>query len=111
VNREVSIEELRKTVEEMHGCSATLLETVSILETFHGKTAWNSVVHVFAITGNPNASKCYAWASPMENGQGRQFFAVLENSLDQIGGRCRANRSRSYAAILIETELNNPTSN
>ena len=75
---EVSIEELRTAVERMHECSATWLEAVPVREKFQGKTVWNGMVHVFAITGHSDASKCYAWSSPMEDSQNRQFFAVLE---------------------------------
>jgi hypothetical protein len=78
VSAEVSIEKLQRAVEEMHGCSATWLESASVPEAFQGRPAWNSVVQIFAITGNLRASKCYAWSSPMEDNQGRQFFAVLE---------------------------------
>jgi hypothetical protein len=75
---EVSIEELQKEVERAHKCSAIWLESVTVPEAFQDRPAWSSAVQLFAITGNPKASKCYAWSSPMEDNQGRQYFAVLE---------------------------------
>jgi hypothetical protein len=74
---EVSTNELKRTVETQHGCTATFLQSVPVKETFGGKTVWDGVVHVFQIHGHPKASKAYAWSSPIEGSDKRRFFAVL----------------------------------
>jgi len=74
---EVNPNELKRAVESQHGCTATLIQSVPIKETFDGKTAWHGVVHVFQIHGHPKASKAYAWSSPIEESDKRRFFAVL----------------------------------
>jgi hypothetical protein len=35
------------------------------------------VVYVFDLAGNPNATRAYAWSSPIEGSDRRRFFAVL----------------------------------
>jgi hypothetical protein len=77
MNGEIGIEELQKAVERMHYCTATWLESVPVLETFQGKTVWDGVVHVFALSGHPSAVRCYAWSSPVEESKKRRVFAVL----------------------------------
>lgn len=74
---EVGIDELKNAVERMHGCSATLLESVSVHEQFQGKTVWQGEVQVFALINHPSAERCYAWSSTVEGSEKRRFFAVL----------------------------------
>lgn len=74
---EVSPSELKQAVESTHGGTATLIETVPVSETHQGKPVWEGIVHVFALTGHPKATKCYAWSSPVEGSQKRRFYAVL----------------------------------
>jgi hypothetical protein len=62
----------------MHSCRATLTQTVPVNERFHGVPVWEGVVHVFDITGNPQATRAYAWSSPIEGSNKRRFFAVLQ---------------------------------
>jgi hypothetical protein len=68
---------LKRTVEQMHGCTATFVQSVPIKETFDGKTVWDGVVHIFTVHGHPKAKKAYAWSSPIEGSDKRRFFAVL----------------------------------
>lgn len=70
-------EELRKAVERLHGCTAQFIEAIGVTETFQGKTVWKGIVHVFEIAGNPAATRCYSWSSPIEGSTKRKFFAVL----------------------------------
>jgi len=44
---EVEVDQLKRTVENMHGGTATLAQSVPVRETFEGKTVWEGVVHVF----------------------------------------------------------------
>ena len=54
-----------------------LAQSVPVRETFQGKTVWEGVVHVFDLEGHPQATRAYAWSSPIEGSTKRQFFAVL----------------------------------
>jgi hypothetical protein len=74
---QVAVRELKKVVEAQHGCTAALIQAVPVKETFEGKTVWEGVVHVFRIYGHPQARQAYAWSSPIEGSDKRQFFAVL----------------------------------
>lgn len=72
-----SINQLKTTIERLHGGTATLAQSVPVKEKFEGKTVWEGVVHVFDLTGNPKATRAYAWSSPIESSTKRRFFAVL----------------------------------
>ncbi len=67
----------RETVEAQHGGTATLVQSVPVLETFEGQTVWEGVVCVFDLEGHPTATRAYAWSSPIEGSTKRRFFAVL----------------------------------
>jgi hypothetical protein len=69
--------QLRDAVQNMHGGTATLTQSVPVCETFEDKTVWEGVVHVFDLTGHPTATRAYAWSSPIEGSTKRRFFAVL----------------------------------
>jgi hypothetical protein len=73
----VEINQLKRAVEEQHGCTATLAQAVPVKETFEGATVWEGVVHVFDLEGHPKATRAYAWSSPIEGSDKRRFFAVL----------------------------------
>jgi hypothetical protein len=70
-------DDLKRAVESQHGCIATLIQSVPVLEAFEGKTVWEGVVHVFSLSGHPKAKHAYAWSSPIEGSEKRRFFAVL----------------------------------
>jgi hypothetical protein len=74
---DVEPNELKKTVESQHGCTATLAQSVPVKETFGGKTVWEGTVHIFKIYGHPEATRAYAWSSPIEGSDKRRFFGVL----------------------------------
>ena len=67
----------RAAVENLHHCQATFREVVPVTESFEGKPVWEGEVHVFDLTGHPTASVCYAWASPVEDSDKQEFYAVL----------------------------------
>ena len=46
---------------EANGGTATFRETVRVVDTFQGKTAWEGDVHVFDLEGNELATEAYAW--------------------------------------------------
>ena len=61
----------------MHSCRATFVQTATVRETFRRKIVWDGLVHVFDIEGNPNATRAYAWSSPIEGSDKRWIAAVL----------------------------------
>lgn len=74
---EASADQLKEAVEGLHDCRAALRSIEAVHETFKGKTVWDGSVHVFEITGHPQATVCYAWSSPIEGTDKRKFYAVL----------------------------------
>jgi hypothetical protein len=77
VIEKASERDLQTAVEEMHGGSAVLVQSVPIRETFSRQTVWEGIVHVFDLEGHPTANRAYAWSSPIEGSDKRRFFAVL----------------------------------
>ena len=54
-----------------------MVQSVPVRETLDGAPVWEGVVHVFDLADNPNATRAYAWSSPIEGSENRRFFAVL----------------------------------
>ena len=76
-NSELSVSDLQTAVERLHDCTATYSRSEHVHEVFKGETVWEGDVYVFALTGHPSASECYAWSSPVEGSERRKVFAVL----------------------------------
>ncbi len=93
---EVSPDQLKQAVEHQQDCTATLVESMSVKEEFQGKTVWQGVVHVFDLEDHPNATRVYAWSSPIEGSTKRRFFTVLH-----LGG-IRSPQDAVRAAIVEE---------
>jgi hypothetical protein len=74
---EVESNQLKRAVEAQHGCTATLVQSVPVKETFGDEPVWQGIVHVFKVNGHPKARRAYAWSSPIEGSDKRRFFAVL----------------------------------
>jgi hypothetical protein len=74
---DVSADQLRVTVERMHTCKATLVQSVPVREQHADATVWEGTVHVFDLKGHMTATRAYAWSSPIEGSDKRRFFAVL----------------------------------
>ena len=74
---EVEEGELCTAVEAQHGGLASLVQSVPVRESYEGAPVWEGGVHVFDLAGNPNATRAYAWSSPVEGSDKRRFFAVL----------------------------------
>src|SRR6267378_3184886 len=77
---EVEADQLKQTVERLHGGTAMLAQSVPVRETFEGKTVWEGVVQIFDLTGHPTATRAYAWSSPIEGSTKRRFIAVLHTA-------------------------------
>ncbi|MCG6534490.1 MAG: hypothetical protein L7F78_07330 [Syntrophales bacterium LBB04] len=72
--------ELKTAVERMHNCTVSFLEDVVVVEKFGGLTVWSGTVSVFALEDHPQATKAYAWSSPIEGSSKRRYYAVLHIS-------------------------------
>jgi hypothetical protein len=88
---------LREAVEGMHGGKAVYRSSEHVQEVFEGKTVWEGEVYVFALSGHPTASTCYAWSSPVEGSDRRRFFAVLhEGPVKSARDAVRASIVQTY---------------
>jgi hypothetical protein len=67
---------LQLAFKRLHGCKATHVKTVPIIERWKSKTVWEGEVEVFDLMGHPMASRGYAWAHDKEKGS--DPVAVLE---------------------------------
>jgi|ERR1044072_2385405 hypothetical protein len=72
------IAELQAVFLKLHGCDATYVETVPVIEVFQGKTVWEGDVEVFDIRGHPKATHGYGWGYTTTDEGGRRYFTVLE---------------------------------
>jgi hypothetical protein len=50
--------DLNHIVEQMHGCPASFIKDVAVVEIFGEEIVWGGVVSVFEIKGHPQATKC-----------------------------------------------------
>ncbi len=64
-------------MESQHGGRTTFTQSVPVKETDNGQTFWEGVVHVFDLAGRPEATRAYAWSSPIDGSDKRRFLAVL----------------------------------
>lgn len=78
MNHEDYIEELKAAILNVHGATATHVETVPVTEEFQGETVWQGEVEVFTIRGHPKAKRAYGWGFVVNENQGRKYVAVLE---------------------------------
>jgi hypothetical protein len=69
--------ELKRAVEELHGCEANYLTSQHVRESFEGKPVWDGMVSIFAIAGHPAATTCYAWSAEEPGSSTRSYYAVL----------------------------------
>lgn len=70
--------DLKHVVETQHDCWATFVQTVPVRENFQGQPVWEGTVHVFALEGNPKATRAFAWSSEIEGSRKRRYYAVLQ---------------------------------
>ena len=59
------MQQLKAAVENQHGGTAQLAQSIPVPETFEGEPVREGVVHEFDLTGHPTASRAYAWSSPI----------------------------------------------
>jgi hypothetical protein len=72
------IAEIQSVFLKLHGCDATYVETVPVVEEFQGETIFQGDVEVFDLVGHPKATRGYGWGYVTTEGGGRRYFTVLE---------------------------------
>lgn len=93
---EVFLSELKQAVERTHGGRASYVQSVPVREIHAGQTVWDGTVAVFDLAAHPQATRAYAWSSPIEGSANRCFHAVLH-----IGG-IKSPADAVRAAIVAE---------
>ena len=73
----MSKQSLRRAILKLHGCASIWVETIPVRETFEGQSVWEGEVHIFKLRGHPTATRCYAWASPVDGSDKLRYYAVL----------------------------------
>jgi len=68
---------LINAIKDLHGCKATYREGIEVKEEFKGQTVWEGTVHIYNVD-HPDTDTCYAWSSPIEGSEQRQYYAVLK---------------------------------
>ena len=58
---ELPLESFQHAIRQTHGAEAELISRERVSETYEGHPVWKGEVLVFALTGHPTASLCYAW--------------------------------------------------
>ena len=74
---DAGIPALQDAIRHVHGCEATWVESVPVVERFRGEIVWAGEVQVFDLIGHPAAKRAYAWSYATE-GERRRFVAVLQ---------------------------------
>jgi hypothetical protein len=70
--------QLAQGIKRLHGCKATHVETVPVVEEFQGKVIWQGEVEVFSVN-HRRTKRAYAWAHDHGDGGNRKnVVAVLE---------------------------------
>ena len=93
------IAELQSVFLTLHGCHATYVETVPVVEEFQGETIFQGDVEVFGLVGHPKATRGYGWGYVANEEGGRRYFTVLE--LPPVDSR------QSAVKIAIASEIKN----
>ena len=70
------IEELQSVIRRLHGVESRHVESVSVKETFQGKTVWEGIVEVFELHNHPTAPRVYAWSHDTD-GPKKRHVTVL----------------------------------
>jgi hypothetical protein len=58
--RQTDVKRLQKAIKEIRRCDSRHVESVPVVEQFEGQTAWQGMVEVFDLVGNPQATRAYA---------------------------------------------------
>ena len=73
------LDELQDVIRRVHGVESKHLESVTVKETFQGRTVWDGVVEVFELRGHATADRVYAWAHDTDDPEHpRRHVTVLQ---------------------------------
>lgn len=96
---EVPVQALRQAIRDLHGCDATFVQAVPVVERWRGAVAWEGAVCVFNLTGHPQAQRAYAWSHEAGAGGRRRFIAVLHaGPVDSPAAAVRASIAADHGA-------------
>jgi hypothetical protein len=94
--------ELKTAIERMHNCKASFIEDVVVLEKYGDQTVWSGTISVFNIEGHPQATKAYAWSSPIEGSTKKRYYAVLHiPPVDSPEKAVRASIVQDHKAVMV----------
>jgi hypothetical protein len=97
--------ELKTAVERLHNCVASFIEDIVVLEQFGDKTVWSGTVSVYELKGHLQATKAYAWSSPIEGSTKRRYYAVLHiPPVDSTKKAVRATIVQGFKGTKIDKE-------
>lgn len=72
------VQQLRRAVEAQYSCRATFSQTIPVRGNLRRKITQDIVVHVFDLEDQPEATRAFAWTSPVNGSDERRLFAVLQ---------------------------------
>ena len=84
------ISELQDVIRHLHGVESRHVESVSVKETFQGKTVWEGIVEVFELIGHPDAPKAYAWSHDADSQKKRHVTVLHVAPVDSPKAAVRA---------------------
>lgn len=76
------IEFLADAIQKLHGCVATYVETVPVVERFQGQTVWEGKVERFKLAAHPQATFCYAWGFENDSGETKAVTVLALPPID-----------------------------
>lgn len=71
------LKRIKRALESQHGGTAVFVQSVPVNEWIPGVWVRENVVRVFDLIGHPEASRAYAWLSPIEGTKRDRVFAML----------------------------------
>ena len=76
----VDVEVLKRVIELQHGGTGSFLRSDRVHKPAANTMSWDGIVHVFDLKDNPQSTRAYAWASPINGSTKPRYFAVLHNA-------------------------------
>jgi hypothetical protein len=101
------IEELQDVIRRLHGVESRRVESVSVKETFQGKTAWEGIVEVFELHGHPKTARAYAWSHKTDGPKKRKQVTITVLHVEPITSAAAAVRAaivREFRSLGAEAE-------
>lgn len=70
------LDNLCEAVAALHGCACSHSGTSRVVELYEGDKVFEGYIETFTLSGNPMATKAFAWA--FDNGKEPQYVVVLK---------------------------------